>query len=303
MFVETVPLGQLTDRGLLRELASSVDGLVVAVRPDSGAWRPAADAVRAAGLHFCAWPMLSDAAGRWCAAHNAPAFAAWGREIASALQPGDGFLFDLEPTFALLDAAAHGRWRGALAAWWGARSTADATPLAALVAQLLEREISVQTAEFPWPSPRWSRWAGVPELESLGAPPRGAFLCEPGEQPVARGVMLYTSMLEGYAAPWIDRGRARLLLRRWGRRALSRWGSATELQLGAIGTGALQHEPIYRAVHELREDLDDALALGASRVAVFELGGMLRRGAAKTSAEWFETCARARDLLRSRVAG
>jgi hypothetical protein len=112
-----------------------------------------------------------------------------------------------------------------------------------------------------------------------------------------RGVMLYTSMLEGYARGLLTRDRAVDLLRRFGTRALTRLGPNAELQLGAVGSGALANEPVYRDVSELERDLEVACALGARRIAVFELGGILRRPDAE---RWLSACARARHLLWER---
>lgn len=287
LFVETLPLTELLAPGLLPRLAASVDGLVVAVRPpDLAVAARVAPAVRKAGLGFGLWPMLADTEGRWCTARNAGAFARFADAAMTRVElgAGDAFLFDLEPAFAVLEAAGRGDVRGALAAYRRERAGADTGALHELAARVAGRSVALHSAEFPWalwPGP-WSRLAGVAEVR---------------HPQLSRGLMLYTSMLEGYARPWVNRSRARRLLGALGARGLAKLGGDTELQLGAVGLGALQHEPIYRAVHELEDDLEIALAVGARRIAVFELGGMLRRS---DTDRWLEACRVARDLLRSR---
>ncbi len=282
-FVETLSLCDLREPALLARVARCADGLVLAVRPGEPDLTATVTAVRAAGLAVTLWPMLDDAAGRWCTLGNAAQFLDFARECMRSAPESEALLLDLEPPWRLLDALAHlrvldaGRALGELR---GVRAEPAESRLGAYVAELVGAGIAVHTAEFPWAlaPPALGRAFGVPHVQG----------------PSERGVMLYTSMLEGYAGGLLGRAGALGLLRQLGARALARLGPNTELQLGAVGCGALENEPVYRNVGELEADLDAAQRLGARRVAVFELGGILRRPDAE---RWLSACARARHLL------
>jgi hypothetical protein len=74
----------------------------------------------------------------------------------------------------------------------------------------------------------------------------------------------------------------------WGcREARSRYGEGTVVSLGAVGTGALGDEPVYRGAGELREDVAVAIAAGIERLALFDLGGVLSRPPAEAWLEAF----------------
>lgn len=291
-FVETMPLAALLDPALLSRAAQAADGLVVAVRPTDRQLDRVVAALRDAGLAVTLWPMLEDAAGRWCTTENSGAFVAFAERVRrdAGLRANDALLLDLEPPWRLLDAVARGRVGQAWAAHrelvsWRSRTIARAErELSEYVTELKAGAIDVHTAELPWAlvAPGWARAFGVPHVGAAAT----------------RGVMLYTSMIEGYSRRMLGRAGAVRGLRRLGARALTWLGPDAELQLGAVGTGALAHEPVYRAASELAEDLTAVLELGCRRIAVFELGGILRRPDADL---WLSTCAAARDVLRRRV--
>lgn len=111
---------------------------------------------------------------------------------------------------------------------------------------------------------------------------------------VARGSMLYTSLLEGYSRGLVSRAAALGWLTRSFVRAQASVRGPLEAQLGAVGTGALGNEPVYRHAGELQLDLERVLAAGATRIAVFELGGILSR---HDTDEWLVVCAGARQRL------
>lgn len=293
-FVETLPLAALRQGDLLARVASAADGLVLAVRPHESELDRTVAAVREVGLKVALWPMLDDASGRWCTLANAESFVEFAAETVrdARIAAGDALLLDLEPPWRVLDALAHGRVRDALSAYRALvpqdrRHIESAERRVADFAERLHTVgVAVQTAEFPWAltAPAWGRRFGVPHLAG----------------PAARGVMLYTSMLEGYAGGLLGRRRAVQCLRRLGAAALTRLGADVELQLGAVGAGALSHEPVYRDVTELECDLGVAVDLGCRRIAVFELGGILRRNDAE---RWLRACAHTRDVLRHRLPG
>lgn len=284
-FVETLPLSELSAPGLLPRVARAADGLVLAIRPGER-MHDAVPAVRAAGLAVALWPMLENDAGRWCTLANAPEFVRFARNCMRDAREGDALLLDLEPPWRLLDALAHGRLREAareLRVPGPSRVTAAERALAEFARELGLRGVAVHTAEFPWAlaHPAVGRVFGVPHLHGTAQ----------------RGIMLYTSMLEGYARGLLRREGAVRTLRQLGARALARIGPTVEIQLGAVGSGALANEPVYRHVGELEHDLEVALGLGAQRIAVFDLGGILRRPDAD---RWLDACARARHLLGER---
>lgn len=290
-FVETMPLSALREPGLLARVARSADGLVLAVRPFEAELAGTVAAVRDAGLGVALWPMLDDAAGRWLTLANAETFVAFARECVqdARLLPEDAVLFDLEPPWRMLDALVHGRLWAALCAYRSlvlrGRDAIEAAEgqLARFAAELAQSGHAVQTAEFPWAlaAPGWARAAGVPHLAAASQ----------------RGLMLYTSMLEGYSRGLFDRRRAERGLARLGAAALRKLGAGVELQLGAVGAGALHDEPVYRNVAELERELELVRRLGCTRVAVFDLGGILRRPDAE---RWLGACAHARNLLWER---
>lgn len=291
VFVETLPLERL-DTALMQRIRGAFDGVVLAVRPRQDvAFERAAGAAFEAGLHVGVWPMLDDGEGRWCNLGNAPTFAAYARQCTARLRAlgpparASSLLLDAEPPFAVMHALAERRvpdaWRALRASRQQSERSAHAT-LDALVTETLALGITVQSAEFPWMvSPRsraMREWMQVPCFDAR----------------VARGSMLYTSLLEGYSRGLVSRAAALGWLTRSFARAQASVRGPLEAQLGAVGTGALGNEPVYRHAGELRQDLERVLAAGAKRVAVFELGGILSR---HDTDEWLAVCTWARQQL------
>ncbi len=89
--------------------------------------------------------------------------------------------------------------------------------------------------------------------------------------------MLYTSILEGWARGMLDRGDALALLGWSCRTAARRFGAIAGASLGAVGSGAFGDEPTYRSPAELADDVAVARAAGVDDLALFDLGGVLRR--------------------------
>lgn len=117
--------------------------------------------------------------------------------------------------------------------------------------------------------------------------------------------MLYTSILEGWSRGALHRDDAVSLLAGGCRAARARWGAAAGASLGAVGTGALGDEPVYRSAGELAEDVAVARACGIDDLALFDLGGVLAR---PPVAPWLDAFTRTEPLsmaprmtLRARV--
>jgi hypothetical protein len=103
--------------------------------------------------------------------------------------------------------------------------------------------------------------------------------------PVDRhSVMAYTSLIEGWSGGWISRRSAEALLSACARLARVRFGARASLSLGTVGPGAFGDEPCYRDVDELARDVELACAAGIDEIALFDLGGVLRRPPAEA---WF----------------
>ena len=90
-------------------------------------------------------------------------------------------------------------------------------------------------------------------------------------------VMLYTSILEGWSRGALRRDHVTALLARGTARTLRRFADRGGVSLGCVGTGAFEHEPIYRAPSELASDVAIARSLGCTSLALFDLGGVLAR--------------------------
>jgi hypothetical protein len=100
-------------------------------------------------------------------------------------------------------------------------------------------------------------------------------------------VMLYTSLIEGWSRGLLRRSDALGLLRAGSAAALRRYGPETSISLGTVGTGALENEPMYRDVGELRADIATAQAAGVQHLTLFDLASVLRRPPAEAWLEAF----------------
>jgi hypothetical protein len=135
-----------------------------------------------------------------------------------------------------------------------------------------------------------------------------ALLGTPVQGPPWRSVnvMLYTSILEGWSRGLLDRVDAVSVLASACRVAASRYGGRAAFSLGAVGTGALGDEPVYRAPEELSRDVAVARAAGIGDLALFELGGVLARPPPEAWLEAFVTTEPAKappsETLRGRAA-
>jgi hypothetical protein len=308
-------IGRPRVMGLLRRYELE---LFFAVRP--GESRSAAKLLgiaEDAGVWAGVWPMVEDREGRWASCRNGERFAAFARGLIEDLAARGALpralAVDLEPPMAAMKAAAAvagadtdtgtdtgtdagtgtdtdtdtrtdtgtdtgtdtdagTRTRTASGAAAGARALDD------LVKATLARGIEVSAAVMPFvlfdpPRGRPGLWQAI-----LGTPVDGV--------PYSTvSAMLYTSMIEGWSRGLVDRRDARALLAAFCDLARARWGDRASVSLGAVGTGALENEPVYRGPHELAEDAAIAASRGISDFTLFDLGGVVRRAPAEA---WLE---------------
>src|SRR6185369_4864072 len=99
--------------------------------------------------------------------------------------------------------------------------------------------------------------------------------------------MLYTSIIEGWSRGLLRRADARAVLSWSCARSLKKFGEVAGASLGAVGTGAFGDEPVYRSPAELADDVAVARAAGIDDLALFDLGGVLRRPPAEAWLEAF----------------
>jgi hypothetical protein len=284
-----------TDRSLAPLRRWGVE-LSVAVRPWHLPALPALlQAARDGGVVVSLWPMLGDEDGRWANARNLVPYGALARRIldvvAAAGLPPAALHVDLEPPIAELRALlAGGRstWLAA-ARTLAASSRAAGEGFSALAAELATGggTVSATVVPFVLGGGVWERL--------LGTPVAGA-----AWQRV--DVMLYTSIIEGWSRGWLSRADARGFLALCCRAARRRYGARAAVSLGAVGTGALGDEPVYRSLEELVDDVGIARAEGIEDLTLFDYGGVLERGAEGWLRAFVETPARAEPLAPTRRA-
>lgn len=301
VYSETLPYEELVRPRTLRLLSRYGLELVLAVRPWNAAGLPSvARMIRDAGVALSIWPMLSDADGRWASVQNAAAFTRLTLSICDTLAAGGAaprdVLFDLEPPLARASAlaaigAARARASDGLVGLGSLRSpsgrmafeVAGAT-FARAVSEVHARGIGTSMAVWP-----------LVALDSPGETVWQALLGTPVD-PLQTGhvsVMVYTSILEGWSRGALRRRHATALLAAATARTVRRWGPRAGLSLGCVGTGAFEHEPIYRDPSELAEDAATARAAGCERLSLFDLGGVLSREPAEA---WLEAFAFSREV-------
>lgn len=283
IWCETVPLERLVHPDVTRLLRRYQLTPIVAVRPADLAFLPRlTHALAEAALPVALWPMVADEDGRWASTLNAATFAAFAEATVNAAgAPVTELALDLEPPFAHVRAlTGRGGLRGMAALVRDSARTWDEglRALEALVSGLQARGVAVSAALPPHvllDGPRRhlaQRALGTP---ALWLPFSHA------------SVMAYTSMLEGWGRPLVNRQRALSLLGWCARRARRLFGERAGVSLGAVGTGALGDEPVYRHPGELREDVERARAAGCDVLTLFDLGGVLARGRAEAWLEAF----------------
>ncbi len=242
----------------------------------------------AAGLRPALWPMLADADGRWIGAANAPRFCAFAERLARELGAGEVVL-DLEPPIeSLRDTLASRAVTAHLlpVTLDGAAFRAAHAHVTGLAARLHDGGALVSAAvALPVLLDRpagegGSRRGGLAWQEALGTPVDGI----PWDHV---SPMLYTSIVEGWSRGLLARRDARAILAWACRASAARFGPRAGASLGAVGTGAFGDEPVYRTPAELADDVAIARAASVDDLALFELGGLLRRPPAEAWLEAF----------------
>ncbi len=226
------------------------------------------------GVRVSVWPMLTREEGRWLNVSTASPFVAFVNQIYELSKreswPLAEILFDLEPTFGeMLTAIDHPTsLRHFVNMIDDNRShlVRVQSEFGNLCDMLRAEGVALATAVVPMVATSHDP-AGWRDL--LGIP------CEPPN--ATHGVMLYTSLLEGWSRGLVSRADALGLLRCGADAARERWGSSAEVAVGLIGPGIFGDEPSYRGPHELAADVAVVLASGATSLALFDLGGVLSR--------------------------
>jgi hypothetical protein len=272
IWCETVPPETLAAPATVALLRRFGVDPILAVWPATVAdAREAAARFVGAGLRPALWPMLADADGRWIGAANAAAFCAFAEDLARA-HAGLEIVLDLEPPIesvrvTLASRAVNAHLLPSTAGAAAFRAARDR--IAGLADRLHAHGATVSAAvtppvllDVPGAIPGWQ--------ERLGTPVDG--IAWDHVSP-----MLYTSIIEGWSRGLLARRDARALLA-WGCRASAqRFGPIAGASLGAVGTGAFGDEPTYRSAAELADDVAVARGAGVDDLALFDLGGVLRR--------------------------
>jgi hypothetical protein len=271
-----VPLPRLCDPALLRSLADRGLELLAAVRPgQSDAAARLVHACRDAGVRVFAWPMLSDADGRWASTENADRFARFVLDLLADLEHAralpDGLALDLEPPIGRVRRLLRGRADamrppahedvGGLQRICDGAQALGLEVLAAVVPLVL-----VDRAEHDG----WQHLLGTP------LPHAGIDTVSP---------MLYSSLATGYSRGVLRRGDVRGLLHACALACVQRFGARASASLGVAGTGALGDEQLLEGPSQLADDVALCRAAGIEDIALFDLGGVLRRGSPE---RWFD---------------
>jgi hypothetical protein len=256
-------MAQLREAALLRSLAARGVELVAAVRP--GQEHDAIALVRACGdtgVRVLVWPMLADADGRWASTVNAERFARFAIDLLDALEAAravpQGLALDLEPPI--------GRLRKLLRGSPAAITSAphDGGDLQGVCDSARARGLEVLVAVVPLLLVDRDGWQRL-----LGTPLPHADVVSP---------MLYTSLAIGYSRGVLHRADVRGLLHACACACAEQFGTRASVSLGAVGTGALGDEQLLEGPWQLADDVALCRAAGIDDIALFDLGGVLRRG-------------------------
>jgi hypothetical protein len=213
-------------------------------------------------------------------AGNAAAFSAFVERLCDALAPGE-IVLDLEPPIEAMRASMASRARHAHLLPPGADPAsfrAARAGIAALAARLHARGIAVSAAIAP--PIVFDPKGASPWQERLGTPVDGVAWDHVSP-------MLYTSIIEGWSRGILGRADTRAILAAACAASAARFPGRGGASLGAVGTGAFGDEPTYRDAAELADDVAIARAAGLDDLALFELGGVLRRPPAEAWLEAF----------------
>ena len=299
VWAEMAPAEALSDAATWRLLARFGLEAAIAVRPrsaeEAAGW---ARRARESGVRAALWPMIEDGDGRWLSAVNARPFAAFVREV-RARAPEAGVVLDLEPPLPIVRGALDGK-RGAARELFGLARETEARRAGRRAIEELCRELCGDGARVT---------LGVVPFVLADRGDRGwgrVFGAPWGLAADHVNVMLYTTLLEGYSRGVLRREDARALLADGCRAAAARFGARASVSVGAVGAGALGDEPVYSEPAALADDAAIATAAGVTDLWLFDLGGVLSRGAPEAWLSAFvrpEMCGAApRATARSRGA-
>jgi hypothetical protein len=248
---------------------------IVAVQPESlDSFFPALAELQSHGIKTSVWPMLSNADGRWLSLATAPAYLAWllrvvdtARATKTALEE---IVIDLEPPFGLI----HRMLNRDSCSISVQRAAAKA--IQAQLRALRSDGVRISSAILPTQPFKVGRFAAD---KALGVPSwHGAFDAE--------NVMLYSTLFEGWGR--LPRPVVEAIMHNVLEASRSHFGPRAAVSLGAIGTGAFGNEPVYRSPATLAADIAIARACGICEIALFDLGGIVRRPCPEV---WLETFA------------
>jgi hypothetical protein len=268
---EHVTFVDATASSVLRALSLADVQPLLAVFPRTrDTARDLVGACRDAGVSVGLWPMIEDDAGRWASAHNGVAYADFVRRLLDDLGGvlPDTLAIDLEPPIADVRRLVNADPRPLLRRVVTPYPEGGARALVTLVDEVNALGVETLAALVPPLGTGWGRGEGFEH--AFGSPLSRLRIKRAGP-------MTYTSLFTGYGRGVIRRRDARSLLAMLARDTRRTLGERAVLSLGTVGTGALGDERIYEGTAELAEDVAIASAAGIEDLALFDLGGILRR--------------------------
>jgi hypothetical protein len=248
---------------------------IVAVQPETlETLFPALATLESHGIKVSVWPMLSNAEGRWLSLATAPAYLAWLQTVVDKARATKTVLkelvIDLEPPFRLI----HRLLRRDSVSPLVKHTAANA--IQAFLLELRQEGVRLSSAILPTQAFNFGR---VFAERALGVPSWSGFFD-------AENVMLYSTLFEGWGR--LPRPAVEALMHKVLVASRAHFGMRAAVSLGAIGTGAFGNEPVYRSPADLASDLAIARACGIREIALFDLGGIVRRPRPEA---WLETFA------------
>lgn len=226
--------------------------------------------LRGEGLFVGVWPMIADEQGRWANARSCTEFIAFTDELLARVPFADEVVLDLEPPYFQLARLRPGHSADP-ATKPPRQSFGAARDAYAAATRRWRAERRVTTAVIPAIA---FEVAGQWMQRVLGTPTTALDVD-------CHSLMAYTSLFEGWSRGLLGRRRAEQLLVACARLGRRRFGASVGLSLGTVGAGAFGDEPSYRNPAELARDVELATAAGITELALFDLGGIVRRGPAE----------------------
>jgi hypothetical protein len=269
VWCETLPYPELP--AALPLLAARKIDLLLAVRP----WELAAIAevvrrARGEGVVVGVWPMIADEDGRWANTRSSDKFIAFTDALLMEVPFVDELAIDLEPPFEQL-----AKWVRGRPARMKVRDFRDARDDLAAATRRWHASHRITTAVLPM----LAFELGGQWMQRVFGTPVTALDVD------RHSVMAYSSLFEGWSRGLVNRRRAEAMLSACARFSRKRFGERAAVSLGCVGAGAFGSEPAYRDPAELARDVGLARAAGIDEIALFDLGGVMRRAPA---AAWLD---------------